>query len=87
MAITTLKVKKIRASEETIGDSYMGKRGKIQHIRCPMCRETIEIPRDTERDDVVTCFECDGEYRVVSLKPVRLRSLDEDEWERDMEED
>lgn len=65
----------------------MGKRGKIQYIRCPMCRETIEIPRDTERDDVVTCFECDGEYRVVSLKPVRLQSLDEDEWERDIEDD
>jgi len=32
----------------------MGKRGKIQYVRCPMCGETIEISRDTEIDDIVS---------------------------------
>jgi lysine biosynthesis protein LysW len=65
----------------------MGKKGKTQYVRCPMCRETIEISRDTELDDIISCYDCDGEFRVVSLKPVKLEALDDDDWERDTDDD
>ena len=65
----------------------MGKKGKSQYVRCPVCRETIEIPRDAEVDDIVNCYECDEEFRLVSTKPARLESLTEDdEWEEDRDD-
>ena len=65
----------------------MGKKGKSQYVRCPVCSETIEIPRDAEVDDIVSCYECDEEFRLVSMKPARLESLtDDDEWEEDRDD-
>ena len=58
-------------------------KGKRKVVKCPACGERIEISKDTERGDTVYCEECDREFKVVSLKPIKLEPLDEDEEDED----
>jgi lysine biosynthesis protein LysW len=57
-------------------------------VECPMCDERISIPDDIEISDFVDCEECDRQFEVVSLRPIELEWVDDDEegyeqYERD----
>jgi lysine biosynthesis protein LysW len=57
-------------------------------VECPMCDERITISEDIEIGDFVDCEECDRQFEVVSLRPIELEWVDEDEegyeqYERD----
>jgi len=48
-------------------------------VECPMCSENIELPDNIEFGDVVDCEECDREFEVVSIQPLELEWVDEEE--------
>jgi lysine biosynthesis protein LysW len=63
---------------------------KMIHVECPMCDEKITVPDDIEIGDMIDCEECDRQFEVVSLRPIELEWIDEDEegydqFERDEE--
>ena len=43
-----------------------------------MCSGDIFIDQDCEEDDIVYCNDCEAEYLVRSLEPLRLTLLDDD---------
>ncbi len=45
---------------------------------CTVCNGDIYIDHDCEEDDIVYCNDCEAEYLVRSLDPLRLTLLDED---------
>ena len=45
---------------------------------CTVCGGDIFIDRDSEEEDVVYCNDCEAEYLVRSLEPLRLTLLDDD---------
>lgn len=45
---------------------------------CSVCSGDIYIDADCEEDDIVYCNDCEAEYLVRSLDPLRLTLLDDD---------
>lgn len=46
---------------------------------CPVCEHTIELDDlEVVVDNLFSCEECGAEYVVVSAKPFRCESLEED---------
>ncbi len=45
---------------------------------CSVCSGDIFIDQDCEEDDIVYCNDCEAEYLVRSLEPLRLTLLDDD---------
>ncbi len=45
---------------------------------CSVCGGDIYVDPDCEEDDVVYCNDCEAEYLVRSLEPLRLTLLDDD---------
>lgn len=46
--------------------------------RCTVCGGDIRIYHNNEERDEVYCNECEREYRIISLHPVRLETLEMD---------
>lgn len=44
--------------------------------RCPACGGTIKIYYDHEPGDEVFCEECEREFSLLSISPIRLESLE-----------
>ncbi len=45
---------------------------------CSVCGGDIYIDGDCDEEDVVYCNDCEAEYLVRSLEPLRLTPLDDD---------
>lgn len=45
--------------------------------RCPTCGGGIKIYYDHEPGDEVYCEECELEFQLISLNPIRLEPLDQ----------
>jgi len=51
-------------------------------IACPECNADIDVEEDDlDEGDTITCDECGADVRVVSVDPLELEALDEDEEE------
>ncbi|MFZ0450078.1 MAG: hypothetical protein WAL98_12620 [Desulfatiglandaceae bacterium] len=48
-------------------------------VECPKCSEIIVLPNDIDLGDLVDCEECDREFEVVSVQPLELEWIDEEE--------
>ncbi len=46
--------------------------------RCTACGGDIQIYYDNEVRDDVYCNECEREYRIISMHPVKLQALETD---------
>ena len=46
---------------------------------CGICGGDIIIEPDCEEEDVVYCNDCEAEYLIRSMDPVRLQLLDDDD--------
>ena len=56
----------------------LGKDEDTLVAECSVCGGDILIEQDAEEDDVVYCNDCEAEYLIRSLDPLRLSPLDED---------
>jgi alpha-aminoadipate carrier protein LysW len=58
-------------------------------IACPVCEVEIDVEEDElDEGDTITCNECGADVRVVSIDPLELEPLEEDEEEgADLDED
>ena len=56
---------------------------------CPECEADIDIDEfDVDKGDLITCAECGTELEVISVTPIELDVVsDEDEDEADLDED
>lgn len=58
-----------------------------QKTRCPECLAPIFLKRDAELWSPITCPECHTSLEVVSLQPLMLDYLIDDEAEDDWDEE
>ncbi len=55
----------------------------VQVEECAICGGDIIIDGFCEEDDVVYCNDCEAEYLIRSLDPIRLKVLSDDESEEE----
>ena len=55
----------------------------VQVEECTVCGGDIIIDGFCEEDDVVYCNDCEAEYLIRSLDPIRLKLLDEEDSDSD----
>jgi lysine biosynthesis protein LysW len=56
-------------------------------VECPECGEPVELSENTQVGDRVICVECGIELEVLSLSPLEVDYVLEDDWDEDWEED
>ena len=58
-------------------------------VLCPECDTDLDIEEDdVEEGDVVSCSECGSDFEVVTINPLELNKVeDEDDDEEEDEED
>jgi lysine biosynthesis protein LysW len=56
-------------------------------ILCPKCKSDIDVEADELGEgELLSCLECDGDFEVASIDPLKLTKVS-DEEEADEEED
>ncbi len=59
----------------------------MKTVKCPSCNAKIRIDKYTERGDILYCDECEEEFVIVSLRPVKLQPVTEDDYDDDYYDD
>lgn len=56
-------------------------------VLCPKCKSEIDVEEDElEEGELLSCTECDSDFEVASVEPLKLtKASDEDEAEEDEE--
>lgn len=57
-------------------------------VLCPECETDLDITEDeVDEGEIVSCPECGTDYEVISVNPIDLRAVEEEEDEDLDEED
>jgi alpha-aminoadipate carrier protein LysW len=49
-------------------------------VVCPKCTSEIDVEEEElEEGELVSCLECDGDFEVVSLDPLELKKVTDEE--------
>ena len=56
-------------------------------VACPECGEPVEFQEDAKVGSRIVCTECGVELEVLSLYPLEIDYVLEDDWGEDWEED
>jgi alpha-aminoadipate carrier protein LysW len=58
-------------------------------VLCPECESDLDIEEDeVDEGEVVSCPECGSDFEVISVNPLDLKAVaEEDEEEEEKEED
>jgi alpha-aminoadipate/glutamate carrier protein LysW len=57
-------------------------------IYCPECETNLDIEEDeVDEGEIVSCPECGMDFEVITVSPIELKAVGEDEYEEDDEEE
>ncbi|HXZ31268.1 MAG TPA: hypothetical protein VEH30_03235 [Terriglobales bacterium] len=57
-------------------------------VPCPECESDLDIEEDeVDEGEIVSCPECGSDFEVITVSPIELKPVDEEEYEEDEEEE
>ena len=57
-------------------------------ILCPECESDLDIDEDeVEEGEVVSCAECGTDFEIITVNPIELKTVDDDELDDEEEEE
>jgi len=57
-------------------------------VYCPECETDLDIEEDeVDEGAVVSCPECGSDFEVITVNPVELKKVGEDEFDEEEEEE
>jgi alpha-aminoadipate/glutamate carrier protein LysW len=57
-------------------------------VYCPECETDLDIDEEeVDEGEVVSCPECGTDFEVITVNPIELKSVDEDEYEEEEDEE
>ena len=57
-------------------------------ITCPECENDLDIEEEEiDEGEIVSCSECGSDFEVITLNPIELKPVEEDEAEDEVEEE
>ncbi|KJJ84284.1 hypothetical protein OMAG_001086 [Candidatus Omnitrophus magneticus] len=69
------------------GRFNMARKPQQSKSKCPECGEILEIDFYSEEGDIITCYSCDTDLEIKSLKPIVLKIVKNNEKVDDLLED
>jgi alpha-aminoadipate carrier protein LysW len=49
-------------------------------VVCPKCKRDIDVEEEElEEGELVSCLECDGDFEVASVEPLKLTKVSDEE--------
>jgi alpha-aminoadipate carrier protein LysW len=62
--------------------------GEVIMVICPECESDLDIEEDeVDEGEVVSCPECGTDFEVVTVEPLELTKVEDEDEEEDDEED
>ena len=56
-------------------------------VVCPKCKAEIDVgEEELEEGELVSCLECDGDFEVASVEPLKLTKVSDEEEEDEDDE-
>jgi alpha-aminoadipate carrier protein LysW len=53
-------------------------------VYCPECETDLDIDEDeVDEGEVVSCPECGTDFEVITINPIELKAVDEEEYDED----
>jgi alpha-aminoadipate carrier protein LysW len=53
-------------------------------VYCPECESNLDITEDeVDEGEIVSCAECGTDFEVVTVSPIELKIVGEEEYEED----
>jgi alpha-aminoadipate/glutamate carrier protein LysW len=58
---------------------------RLMMVVCPKCKSEIDVgEEELEEGELLSCLECDGDFEVTSVEPLKLTKVsDEEETDED----
>jgi alpha-aminoadipate carrier protein LysW len=57
-------------------------------ILCPECESDLDIDEDeVEEGEVVSCAECGTDFEIITVNPIELKTVDDEELDEEEEEE
>jgi len=57
-------------------------------VYCPECENDLDIEEDEiDEGEIVSCAECGSDFEVVTVNPVELKPVEDDDVEEEAEEE
>lgn len=55
---------------------------------CPECETDLDVEEDeVDEGEIVSCPECGSDFEVVTVSPLELKPVDEEDYEEEEEEE
>jgi alpha-aminoadipate/glutamate carrier protein LysW len=57
-------------------------------VSCPECDSDLDIEEDNiDEGEIVSCPECGSDFEVITISPIELKAVDEEQYEDDEDEE
>ena len=57
-------------------------------VLCPDCETDLDVQEDeVDEGEIVSCPECGSDFEVVTVSPLELKPVDEEDYEEEEEEE
>jgi len=57
-------------------------------VSCPECESNLDIEEDeVDEGEIVSCPECGTDFEVITVSPIELKAVDENEYEEEEDEE
>jgi alpha-aminoadipate/glutamate carrier protein LysW len=57
-------------------------------VYCPECETDLDIEEDdVDEGEVVSCPECGTDFEVITINPIELKSVDDEDYDEDDEDE
>jgi alpha-aminoadipate carrier protein LysW len=57
-------------------------------VYCPECETDLDIEEEeVDEGEVVSCPECGNDFEVITVNPIELKPVDEEDYEEDEDEE
>ena len=57
-------------------------------VACPECENNLDIEEDeVDEGEIVSCPECGSDFEIITINPIELKPVEEEEFEGEEEEE
>ncbi len=57
-------------------------------VNCPECETDLDIDEEeVDEGEIVSCPECGSDFEIITVNPIELKAVEDEEYEDDEEEE